>query len=132
MARLARRSSVRARGLFACLLVCITVASLLSIAAWGQSQAINGTIRGRVVDPSGAAIPEAAINVTNGSTGFSRSGSTGPEGYYVFPNLPLGTYDVTVQKTGFASIKHLRSGARGRQRRGDRCAIDGRPGGDRD
>ena len=103
---MARRNSVRGRGLIVSLFLCITWASLVSVAAWGQSQAINGTIRGRIVDPSGAAIPEAAVTVTNRSTGFSRSGSTTSDGYYVFPNLPLGVYDVTIQKTGFASVKH--------------------------
>jgi len=103
---MARRNSVRGHGWIAPLFVGIIVASVVSVAAWGQSQAINGTIRGRVVDPSGAAIPEAAVSVANRSTGFSRSGSTNSEGYYVFPNLPLGAYEVTVQKTGFASLKH--------------------------
>ncbi|MBZ5569806.1 MAG: carboxypeptidase-like regulatory domain-containing protein [Acidobacteriia bacterium] len=103
---MARRNSIRGRGLIVSLFVCLTMASLVSVAAWGQSQAINGTIRGRVSDPTGAAIAEAAVSVANRSTGFSRSGSTNSEGYYVFPNLPLGEYEVTVQKTGFASLKH--------------------------
>ena len=103
---MARRNSVRARGLIVSLFVCIALATVSSVPAWGQSQAINGTIRGRVIDPSGAAIPDASVSVANRSTGFSRSGSTNSEGYYVFPNLPLGSYEVGVQKTGFGSVRH--------------------------
>jgi carboxypeptidase family protein/TonB-dependent receptor-like protein len=103
---MARCNSVRGRGLMVSLFVCVSMAIVASVATWGQSQAINGTIRGRVVDPSGAAIPEAAVSVANRSTGFSRSGSTNSEGYYVFPNLPLGAYEVTVGKTGFGSLKY--------------------------
>ena len=76
----------------------ITVASHL---AWAQTQSINGTVRGRVTDPAGAAIPGAQVTVKNAATGFERSQSTGEDGFYVLPNLPLGTYTVTVQKQGF-------------------------------
>src|SRR6516164_2346916 len=76
----------------------ITVASHL---AGGQTQSINGTVRGRVTDPAAAAIPGAQVTVKNAATGFERSQSTGEDGFYVLPNLPLGTYTVTVQKQGF-------------------------------
>src|SRR5437763_9840984 len=78
----------------------------VAITAWGQSQAINGTIRGRVADPSRAAIVDANIAVTNVQTGYSRSLTSGADGYYVFPNLPLGTYTVSIKKDGFAAIEY--------------------------
>lgn len=78
---------------------------LLPAGAFAQSQAINGTIRGRVSDPSGSAIPAATVTVVNNATGFKRTVTSGDAGYYVIPNLPLGTYTVTVQKDGFASLK---------------------------
>src|SRR5438067_13916038 len=78
----------------------------VAISAWGQSQAINGTIRGRVADPSGAAILDANIAVANAQTGYSRSTNSGSDGYYVFPNLPLGTYTVTSKKDGVSVIEH--------------------------
>ena len=67
-------------------------------------QAINGTIRGRISDPSGAAIGGADVTVANTATGFTRSITTGDDGYYVLPNLPLGTYNVTVKKSGFQTL----------------------------
>lgn len=71
-----------------------------------QSQAINGTIRGRITDPSGNAVVEAGVTVTNVNTGFKRETTTESEGYYVVPNLPLGTYTVAVEKLGFSTIRH--------------------------
>ena len=80
--------------------------SLMTTAAWGQSQAINGTIRGRVTDPSGAAVIGAGVTVTNVATAYSRSVTSGDDGYYVIPNLPLGNYTVLVKKEGFTTLQH--------------------------
>ncbi|HXM95837.1 MAG TPA: TonB-dependent receptor [Candidatus Dormibacteraeota bacterium] len=71
-----------------------------------QSQAINGTIRGRITDPAGAAVPEANVTVTNINTGFRRTVPTETEGYFVVPSLPLGTYTVSVEKQGFSTVRH--------------------------
>jgi carboxypeptidase family protein/TonB-dependent receptor-like protein len=73
--------------------------------AWAQSTAINGTIRGHVSDASSAAVPDAIVTVENKALGFTRSFKTNQEGYYVIPNLPLGTYELTVTKQGFANLK---------------------------
>jgi sulfur carrier protein ThiS len=67
-------------------------------------QAINGTIRGRISDPSGAAISGADVTVTNTATGYARTITTSDDGYYVLPNLPLGTYTVAVKKSGFQTL----------------------------
>jgi hypothetical protein len=70
-----------------------------------QSQAINGTIRGRATDTTGAAIVGANVTVRNLETAFMRSVQTNDEGYYVIPNLPLGTYETEVKKSGFATLR---------------------------
>ncbi len=75
-----------------------------SPAAFAQSQSINGTIRGRVADPSGAAIAGASITVTNPSVGFTRTITTGSDGYYVLVNLPLGEYTVNITSDGFSPL----------------------------
>ncbi len=77
----------------------------VTVGAMAQSQAINGTVRGRATDPSGAAVVGATVTVRNTETGFSRTVETNEDGYYVLPNLPLGTYETTVQKDGFAVVK---------------------------
>lgn len=74
--------------------------------AIAQTQAINGSIRGRVTDAAATAIPQAGVAAANVDTGFSRSIPSNDEGYFVIPNLPLGTYTVTVQKEGFETQRY--------------------------
>lgn len=74
--------------------------------ALAQTQAINGGIRGRVTDQGNAPIPQVGVTVENTRTGLSRSAETGDDGYYVFPNLPLGVYTVTLKKEGFDTQRH--------------------------
>jgi hypothetical protein len=74
--------------------------------AFAQTQAINGSIRGRVTDPASAAVPKANVTVVNTGTDFTRSLMSNDEGYFVFPNLPLGGYTVTVQREGFETQRH--------------------------
>ena len=50
---------------------------LTATAGWGQSQAVNGTIRGRVTDQSGAAVADATVAVNNIQIGYSRSMNSG-------------------------------------------------------
>ena len=84
---------------------------------FGQTQAINGSIRGRITDPAGAAVPAATVTVLNGATGYTRDVQSNDEGYFVIPNLPLGTYTVNIKKEGFRSPEPPRSGARMREPR---------------
>src|SRR5215470_19242653 len=86
-------------------IVLALIALARPVGAWAQSTAINGAIRGHVTDASGAAVPDATVTVENRALGFIRSFKTNQEGYYVIPNLPLGAYEVTVTKQGFANIK---------------------------
>src|SRR5581483_2145169 len=74
---------------------------IFSISAFAQTEAINGSMRGRITDPSGAAIPAASVEAANSNTGYTRTVQTGDDGYFVIPNLPLGSYVVTIKKEGF-------------------------------
>jgi hypothetical protein len=81
------------------------LAAFASVSLFGQTQAINGAIRGRVTDPGGAPVPNATVEAVSSDTGFARSFQTPEDGYFVFPNLPLGTWTVTVKKEGFETLK---------------------------
>jgi len=81
----------------------LTLALGLSFA---QTQAINGSIRGYVIDAAGASVPQAKVTATNVDNGFTRSIETSEAGLFVLPNLPLGNYTVTVQKEGFETQRH--------------------------
>ncbi len=74
----------------------------------GFSQQGRGTILGSVTDGSGAAIAGAKIRVFNTATNAGFETTSTSEGLYQAPNLAVGDYTVTVEKTGFRKI--VRSG----------------------
>src|SRR5215831_9017457 len=61
----------------------------------------TGTIAGTVLDPSGAAVPNAAITATALTTGLTRTTTSAVDGGYVFPLLPVGPYSIMVEAPGF-------------------------------
>lgn len=65
----------------------------------------TATIQGIVTDPSGAAVPDASVVATLESTGTTRSVYTDSEGRYRMPALPVGTYTIRCQKTGFQAAE---------------------------
>jgi hypothetical protein len=73
--------------------------SLFALSAFGQLT--SGNLVGNVFDPSGATIPNASVTVTNEATGVQNKTTTTGSGEYRFSNLPVGSYTLTVQATGF-------------------------------
>ncbi len=69
---------------------------LTAVVALAQSQATTGNIEGRVVDPNGAAIPNATVTAKNQGTGLERTATTDGEGNYSVVLLPPGSYTVMV------------------------------------
>jgi len=69
----------------------------------GHAQVLYGSLTGNVIDPSGAAIPGAKVTVLEVNTGVSRQAETDTRGVYLFSNLQLGTYKVTIDANGFQS-----------------------------
>ena len=70
-------------------------------AAVAQAQRLDGTLRVTVTDKSGASVEDARVTVTNEATNVSTTATASSAGTYVFPNLLVGTYRVSVEKTGF-------------------------------
>src|SRR5205823_4745864 len=65
-----------------------------------------GSVSGTVLDPSGAAVANAKITVTNDSKGIRRTVATNEAGIFTAPALaPAAGYAVTVDMTGFAPIE---------------------------
>jgi len=62
----------------------------------------TGKLRGRVLDPAGAVIPNANVVLTNSETHESHYSSTNDEGEYLFEGLPVGTYTLKIDTPGFA------------------------------
>ena len=67
------------------------------------AQTFRGTILGTVSDPNGAVVAGAKVTARNTSTGLERSTTTDEAGNYTIPELPIGTYEVRVEQTGFAN-----------------------------
>lgn len=78
--------------------------SSLSLPGWSQSQSINGTIRGLVTDSTGAAIAGATVTIKNVDTGYTRTTTSGADGLYVVPDLPVGNYAVSASSQNFAPL----------------------------
>ncbi len=85
----------------------ILAAALLILAAMVPAQlfgqAVSGDLVGGVTDPMGAMIPKAMVTVQNDATGVKYTATTDAEGGYRFSNLPIGTYTVTANATGFSA-----------------------------
>jgi hypothetical protein len=81
--------------------ICILFLLALLTASLGFSQAVNATLLGTITDASGAVVSNAKVTATETSTGIARSATTNESGNYTFPDLPPGTYTITVEQTGF-------------------------------
>src|SRR2546425_9347568 len=76
---------------------------LLAVATLAVAQGeTTSAIVGQVTDATTAAIPGAAVTITNRETGLQRSAKTDDEGRFNFPQLKPGTYSVKVEAEGFA------------------------------
>src|SRR3974390_1674837 len=78
---------------------------LFLIAAALPAQTFRGTISGVVTDASGAAIAGAAVKLDSAATGLSRAAASNTQGEYLFADLPVGFYVVTVTQAGFETRK---------------------------
>ncbi len=70
----------------------------------GYGQVLYGSLTGIVTDPSGAVIPGAKVDVLNVGTGATREASTGERGTFLFNNLEVGTYKITVEAASFQTM----------------------------
>ena len=68
------------------------------------AQNANGRITGVITDPQGAVIPAARVTVTNSATHLSRTTESGADGTYQVLDLPIGTYTVTAEHSGFTKV----------------------------
>jgi len=74
-----------------------------------QAQTGSSSIRGIVSDPNGQPVAGASVTLTNAEKNFSRTQNTNDSGSYVFSAVPPGSYELTVEFSGFkkASVYNI-------------------------
>jgi len=82
--------------------VLVTLCFLGAAAVWAS---ISGSISGIVTDQSGSVVPNASVTATNVAIGVKSTIQTDSKGFYNFPDLAVGNYDVEVTQPGFKTFR---------------------------
>jgi len=85
---------------------CLVVLAAFTLALGAFAQVQNGQLDGIVTDPSGAAIANAKVSVRNAATDLSVSTSTNAGGNFSLKELPIGSYNVSVEAPGFKTVSN--------------------------
>ena len=80
---------------------------LLTVLCVGMSlaQTTSGSVAGNVNDPNQASVSGATVVIADEAKGFSQRATTDKEGRFVFPQLPPGTYTLSIEATGFKKMQ---------------------------
>ena len=89
-------------------LVCMALVVLLCSASAAVAQEVTATITGTATDPSGAAVAGAKVTAKSVERGITFSAVTNESGLYRIGQLPVGSYELRVEKDGFQTsrIRH--------------------------
>ncbi len=91
-------NSVAGRQLISCLVLTLAF-SALGVAQ--TTSANSGTVRGTVVDPSGAVVKDAAVQIQNPISHYTRTAQSDADGKFEFDNIPFNNYHASAVKAGF-------------------------------
>lgn len=80
------------------------VVAILTIFCSGTSAQSTASLRGTITDQSGAVVAGATVTLTNIGTGISRTEASAADGAYLFDQVQVGKYKVTVEKSGFTTF----------------------------
>ena len=102
-----RVQATSGRKFSAVIAACFAVLTALVLAPSLLHAQIAGTanIQGTVTDSTGAVVSDANITLTDEATQVKRTSKSDNSGVYLFPGVPVGTYDVTVTATGFKTYE---------------------------
>ena len=74
----------------------------LGLHAYAQSGGSSGSINGTILDPSGAVVANAKVEIHQAVSGYDRTTTTDSKGNFSFANVPFNPYHMTVTAAGFA------------------------------
>ena len=86
-----------ASAIFVCFALVLTCAS----PGYGQSVSSSGTVRGSVLDPSGAVVNGVTVEIRNPVSGYTRTATTDSQGNFAFTNIPYNNYHLSATASGF-------------------------------
>jgi outer membrane receptor protein involved in Fe transport len=89
-------------------IVAIVICFLAFSSALGMAQVVGAILTGSAVDPSGAAVPNAQINIRNLATGIVTEATSNSSGIYSVPNLLPGQYEVSARAPGLMPKQRAR------------------------
>jgi hypothetical protein len=82
-------------------LVYCALIAIVALSADAQSVSSSGTVRGSILDPSGAVVKGAAVEIHNPVSGYIRSAATDAQGTFQFVDVPYNNYHLTANAPGF-------------------------------
>src|SRR5260370_30246654 len=85
---------------------CLAVFAVLALTFCAFAQVQNGQFTGTVTDPTGAAIANAKVTVTNPATDLNLTATTNSSGNYTVKEVPIGSYKLTVEAAGFKTVSN--------------------------
>ncbi len=82
-------------------MLCVALVAMLISASVARGQEVTATVTGTVMDPSGGAVTGATVSAKSVERGIAYTAVTNESGIYRIPQLPVGTYDLRVERQGF-------------------------------
>ena len=83
----------------------IHTVTIAVVAVFNLNASDGGSLLGTITDPGGRNVPGASVTAVQAATAMTRTAKTDGQGFYQFQSLPVGRYDVTVNATGFQSVR---------------------------
>ncbi len=77
--------------------------AVLTFAASGYAQGAGGTVTGTVTSETGAVLPNARVSINDPSSGLVRTAASNSDGLFGIPDLPPGSYEMTVSAAGYTT-----------------------------
>jgi len=92
----------RSTAIAAVIILTTILTPIMSTVVWAQTAGNSGSVNGSTVDPTGAVVANATVEIHNPVSGFDRSTVTDTAGKFAFTNIPFNNYHLTVTAAGFA------------------------------